>query len=118
MTLESELEELKQLLDLNSDEIISDNIQKKISKIDKKISKLESKFNSELNAKKESTEPEPPQNITSIIEELGIIEKNINSMMHTNSIDKLISEFAKFKSKLDLIDNQNEKDYKLNLEYL
>jgi len=115
--IESELAELKQLFD--SDTFVSENIEKKISKIDKKILKLETKLTTTLATTLATPNIEPPSSdISSIIEELALIETRIDTIINAGPIDRLINEFVKFKSKLDSINILNDKDYKINLEYL
>ena len=116
MPLESDIEEVKELLNTKSSSIETDIIVKKISKIDKKITKLEEKI--EKNNNKTTLEEQLETNISSIIEELAMIEAKIDTIINTGSIDKIFTEFNKFTSKLNSITLLNEKEYKINVEYI
>jgi hypothetical protein len=116
MTIETDIEEVKELLNTKSSSIETETIVKKISKIDKKITKLEEKI--ENTSQIESNLETKDMNISLIIEELALIEANIDAMINTGSIDKIVNEFVKFTTKLNLINIDNEKDYKINLEYI
>ena len=129
--IESELESIKNKL--KSDEANSDiniNImEKKLLKLEKKLIQLEYKMNnitkSEHDSDSESeqeldSDSELDYDVNTIIKELDLLEKELNQFTQStqsDSIEKLLDIYIKFKTKLDKVKIKNN-DFKLSIEYL
>jgi hypothetical protein len=113
---------------LKQDDYNIPSLEKKIVKIEKKLLELEhnmttlsstssSKTCDQNKDDNSSVDSDYNLNIDIILKDLEKLEKDLGNFSQSDSIEKLIDTYIKFKTKLDSVKTNNN-DFKLSIEYL
>ncbi len=112
---------------LKQDDFNISSLEKKIVKIEKKLLELEhnittlstssSKTCEQNQHDNSSIDSDYNLNIDTILKDLEKLEKDVTHFSKSDSIEKLIESYVKFKTKLDSVKTNND-DFKLSIEYL
>ncbi len=115
---------------LKQDDFNISSLEKKIVKIEKKLLELEhsmttlsttssssSKTCDQNQDDNSSVDSDYNLNIDIILKDLEKLEKDLGNFSQSDSIEKLIDTYIKFKTKLDSVKTNNN-DFKLSIEYL
>ncbi len=123
--VEAEIELIK--TKIKQDDFNIPSLEKKIVKIEKKLLELEnammlsmqniSNNNQDDSDDNSSVDSDYNLNIDTILKDLEKLEKDVTHFSKSDSIEKLIESYVKFKTKLDSVKTNND-DFKLSIEYL
>ncbi len=111
---------------LKQDDFNISSLEKKIVKIEKKLLELEHSMTTLISSSKtcdqnqddnSSVDSDYNLNIDIILKDLEKLEKDLGNFSQSDSIEKLIDTYIKFKTKLDSVKTNNN-DFKLSIEYL